>query len=119
MLGKNDETRMLTPKEVSTILGVHQKTVHTWLRAGKLVGVKISYRAWRIPKEALDQFIEENQNIRHNPHEGIDQNKSPNKEFTSGILQKSAGTSTPQVAMKQYIRDIMGEHPVNQDDTNK
>jgi hypothetical protein len=28
--------RMLTPKDVAEILGVHQKTVHLWLRNGKL-----------------------------------------------------------------------------------
>ena len=49
---------MLTPQDVARILGVHQKTVHLWLRNGKLKGIKISYRAWRIPRSALEQFIE-------------------------------------------------------------
>jgi excisionase family DNA binding protein len=40
-----EDPRFLTPAEVATILEVHQKTVHQWLRTGKLEGTKSSYRA--------------------------------------------------------------------------
>ena len=114
-----DDTQMLTPRQVAEILGVHQKTVHLWLRSGRLQGTKISYRAWRIPKTALDSFIVSNSNTRLTQHAGSSkkndgkQNRGPKpvkqKENQSRdlILQDSS----PQVKMKHYIRDIMGEQP--------
>ena len=75
--------RMLTPKDIAEILGVHPKTVHLWLRGGKLKGVKISYRAWRIPQSAFDQFIEQNSNVK--PQQGTEeqQNTGPNSGLQS------------------------------------
>ena len=107
----NDTTQMLTPKIVAGILGVHQKTVHLWLRNGKLKGVKISYRAWRIPRSALDQFIEQNSNVmsqsgtKEEQREGINSSISTNttsEPFTDNL-------DSPRQKMKHYIRDIMGE----------
>jgi excisionase family DNA binding protein len=60
------DTQFLNTKEVAEILGVHQKTVHNWLRTGKLAGTKISYRAWRIPRSALEEFVVSNSNVRPN-----------------------------------------------------
>jgi excisionase family DNA binding protein len=103
---------MLTPKDVAGILGVHQKTVHLWLRTGKLTGVKISYRAWRIPQPALDKFIEQNSNVM--ALKGMEEQKEPG--FT-GILSTNTPSEpfadnhdSPQTKMKHYLRDIMGEH---------
>jgi excisionase family DNA binding protein len=103
--------QMLTPKDVAGILGVHQKTVHLWLRNGKLKGIKISYRAWRIPRSALDQFIEQNSNVR--PQKGTE------NQWREGITDNLPAPATPesfagnhdspQAKMKHYIRDIMGE----------
>jgi excisionase family DNA binding protein len=98
-----DEDQMLNPKEVADILGVHQKTVHLWLRAGKLTGVKISYRAWRIPRSALKEFIEKNRNISH---------KQNNEHLETSLNEASTNpitTTPPHLKMKHYIRDIMGE----------
>jgi excisionase family DNA binding protein len=106
--------RMLTPKEVAEILGVHYKTVHIWLREGKLKGIKISYRAWRIPESALDLFIEQNSNV--SPQQGMNGTKKdlgvrsevqPNKTLLVPSIDK---LETAQSKMKHYLRNIMGEH---------
>lgn len=47
-----------TPEQIAEILQVNLITVHRWLRAGKLVGVKIGRRLWRIRKESLDEFLD-------------------------------------------------------------
>ncbi len=103
--------QMLTPKDVAGILGVHQKTVHLWLRNGKLKGVKISYRAWRIPRSALDQFIEQNSNVMQQkgvvgqPEAGADDILS-----TDTTPEPSADNhDSPRAKMKHYLQNIMGE----------
>lgn len=108
-----EDTQMLNPRQVAEILGVHQKTVHLWLRSGRLQGVKISYRAWRIPRAALDIFIANNSNAR-----SPQQTRSRSSHQTPASTQKNGQkqiTHTepdevpPQLRMKHYIRDIMGE----------
>jgi excisionase family DNA binding protein len=115
------EDPMLNPKQVAEILGVHPKTVHQWLRSGRLQGTKISYRAWRIPRPALDAFIAGNSNarLRQQPENTIGNDKEaagpipPDKE---GEVKGPAASpvlpgASPQAKMKHYIRDIMGEQP--------
>jgi len=102
--------QMLTPRDVAGILGVHQKTVHLWLRTGKIKGVKISYRAWRIPQSALDHFIEQRSNVI--PQKGAEEQKKA--EFANLPVNAIPGSpaadhDTPQAKMKHYIQDIMGE----------
>ena len=92
----------LTPKEVAEILGVHQKTVHQWLRTGKLSGTKISYRAWRIPRAALEIFVTQNCNSPR-PH------KEGKREETMRNTESSSAAGEACSKMKHYIRDIMGE----------
>lgn len=96
------DTQFLTPKEVAEILGVHQKTVHHWLRTGKLAGTKISYRTWRIPRSALEDFVTRNCNYAHKK-----------QETAQSAAQDNSSDKTPQEEtcskMKHYIRDIMGE----------
>jgi excisionase family DNA binding protein len=111
-----EETQMLNPRQVAEILGVHQKTVHLWLRTGRLQGIKISYRAWRIPQSALDAFLLTNSNIRSRQQKDTPKGSPEPKEAEatgkqSTLLtdhQEPADTS-PQSRMKHYIRDIMGE----------
>jgi len=104
---------MLTPQDVARILGVHQKTVHLWLRNGKLKGIKISYRAWRIPQSALEQFIEQNSNgtLQRRTDNPVD--TGTDSAIQSHVPAPSASDpSLSQVKMKHYLRDIMGErHP--------
>jgi excisionase family DNA binding protein len=108
-----DEDQMLNPREVADILGVHQKTVHLWLRTGKLTGVKISYRAWRIPRTALKEFIEKNSNISQKAESGTNLTHTQKNERLETPLKESNSdpvtTTPPHLKMKHYIRDIMGE----------
>jgi excisionase family DNA binding protein len=114
----DENTQMLNPRQVAEILGVHQKTVHLWLRTGKLQGTKISYRAWRIPRTALDSFITNNSNSHISPQKkvsSIEQNAAPITKSTQEQKPQehdsNAATQprSPQSRMKHYIRDIMGE----------
>ena len=106
------DTQFLTPKEVAEILGVHQKTVHHWLRIGKLEGTKISYRAWRISRSALEEFVAHNSNAQSkNVTHAIKGNGAgpaemlrPNNPVVSRVTDTSSDSK-----MKHYIRDIMGE----------
>ena len=105
------DTQFLSTKEVAEILGVHQKTVHNWLRTGRLAGTKISYRAWRISRAALDDFITKNSNMQ--PKNEIA--RIPPMITQHGREQQGenapAPTSdtAPEGKMKHYIREIMGE----------
>jgi excisionase family DNA binding protein len=111
----HENSIMLNPREVAEILGIHQKTVHLWLRTGKLEGVKISYRSWRIPKAALNEFIEMNRNICKTSQDAENMllttdNTVP--DIKSPKIHKLPGKEQPnpsQKNMKHYIRDIMGE----------
>lgn len=112
-----DDPQMLNPRQVAEILGVHQKTVHLWLRSGRLQGVKISYRAWRIPQSALDSFLASNSNIRSRQSQKGSGGSTPNtkepapagKQSTLVTDQQERTDTSPQSRMKDYIRDIMGE----------
>ncbi|AGB03487.1 DNA-binding protein, excisionase family [Methanoregula formicica SMSP] len=111
-----EETQMLNPRQVAEILGVHQKTVHLWLRSGRLQGIKISYRAWRIPQSALDTFLSNNSNIRSRQQKDSQGSLPDQKEAAPTVKQSTLITdhqkhtdTSPQSRMKQYLRDIMGE----------
>jgi excisionase family DNA binding protein len=58
--------KLLTTKEASEILKVSPATVQTWLRKGRLKGIKIPEKAkgnrrerrkWRIHKSVIDEFL--------------------------------------------------------------
>jgi len=111
-----EETQMLNPRQVAEILGVHQKTVHLWLRSGRLQGIKISYRAWRIPQSALDSFLANNSNIRSRQQKdtsgstpGPKEPAADGKQSTLVTEHQESAAASPQSRMKHYIRDIMGE----------
>jgi excisionase family DNA binding protein len=113
MIDMSNDVQMLSPKDVAEILAIHPKTVHLWLRSGRLEGIKISYRTWRIPRVSLDSFIERNTNKqRQKPSVTTTDKKQksngnyltePGKGPTNGMIIH------PQSKMKHYIRDIMGE----------
>lgn len=48
---------LLTCAEVAAKLKVKPKTVGNWLRSGKMRGVRLGAKAWRIPASALDDFV--------------------------------------------------------------
>jgi excisionase family DNA binding protein len=111
---------MLTPHEVAEILGIHQKTVHLWLRTGKLEGVKISYRSWRIPQSALEAFINKNRNVSPIEKERPTAPVTPEKNGLQTQNPGAAGQPIPgRATMKFYIREIMGEESDTKDHHRK
>lgn len=61
----NETPRVYTVHEVARILQMHEETVRTLLRAGRLKGIKLGPHAtlpgrfeWRITDQALRQFLE-------------------------------------------------------------
>jgi excisionase family DNA binding protein len=112
-----DTFEFLSPAEVATILKVHVKTVHIWLRGGKMKGTKISYRTWRIPRSSLDEFL--NSRSFH-----ADEQKRARYAFGSEPLGTMEGSASlpphshgdlyiepghPPGVMKQYLKGIMDE----------
>lgn len=47
------KTYFYTPEEAAQIWRVDPETVRRWLRLGKIKGMKLTKRAWRIPAEVL------------------------------------------------------------------
>lgn len=52
------EVTLLTPTEVAKILRVHVRTIHRYLKAGKLLGYGMETN-YRIPKSSVDKFLED------------------------------------------------------------
>lgn len=50
--------KLLTPEEAAEALRVKVRTVMEWLRQGKLRGVKVGGKLWRIRESDLKAFIE-------------------------------------------------------------
>lgn len=48
---------LLTITEVSDRLKVTEPTVRQWLRDGRLTGVRIGIRTWRVRPEDLNAFL--------------------------------------------------------------
>jgi excisionase family DNA binding protein len=110
IMSTDPNLQMLTPQEVAEILGIHQKTVHLWLRTGKLEGVKLSYRSWRIPKAALKAFIDQRRNVSLTDAEIPAGQSTAEKKDLPDQNPGIAGKRVPgRATMKGYIRDIMGE----------
>ena len=56
-------SELLTVKETAALLRLKERTILEYLRTGKLKGVNIGSegpgKRWRVPREAIDQFIQE------------------------------------------------------------
>ena len=50
------EEELLTVREAATRLKVSEKSIKAWLSKGQLRGYKAG-RQWRIPIEAIDEFL--------------------------------------------------------------
>lgn len=57
--GDDFMNKMLTVEQTSALLNVHGETVRGWLRSGKLRGVKMGPRSWRVPESALRELTGE------------------------------------------------------------
>lgn len=53
------QRELLTLQEVAAILKVHVKTVHDYIKAGRLEKIKLGRHASRIPTSSLDAFLAE------------------------------------------------------------
>ena len=51
------EERYYSPEEVAEKYNVSGVVVRKWLREGKLKGIKLGGKIWRIPEEELEQFV--------------------------------------------------------------
>jgi excisionase family DNA binding protein len=47
-----------TPQEAADKLKVNYRTLLKWLQTGKLKGVKLGHKTWRIPEESLEQLTQ-------------------------------------------------------------
>ncbi|MEN6610301.1 MAG: helix-turn-helix domain-containing protein [Methanoregulaceae archaeon] len=110
-----DVTELLSPADVAAILKVHVKTVHVWLREGRLKGTKISYRTWRISRGNLEEFLKE-RSIQIPPTidspSNTSRTKSAKVELTSQDAKGASSTpveSFPPGEMKHYLKGIMRE----------
>jgi len=56
-------TNMYTPEQVKEICYVNLETVYRWLRSGRLKGVKLGGKLWRISSEALDEFLKKGEQL--------------------------------------------------------
>ena len=59
----NEQTKprreLLTLQEVAAILKVHVKTIHDYIKVGRLEKIKLGRHASRIPASSLDTFLAE------------------------------------------------------------
>ncbi|MDI6854529.1 MAG: helix-turn-helix domain-containing protein [Deltaproteobacteria bacterium] len=53
--------KLYTPEEAAAVLRVKPRTIMEWLRQGKLKGVKLGGKLWRIREADLRAFIEQGQ----------------------------------------------------------
>jgi len=51
--------KLFTPEEAAEVLRVKPRTVMEWLRQGKLKGVKLGGKLWRIRESDLSDFIKQ------------------------------------------------------------
>src|SRR5215216_2947318 len=48
--------KLLTVEQAGALLNVHSETVRQWLRSGRLRGVKLGHRSWRVSEGALREL---------------------------------------------------------------
>lgn len=81
-------SKLLTIKEVAKKLGVSRSTVSLLLREGKLKGMLITERNWRIFLEDLEDYINEHFNVneRFNLGEGEGEKEDKSKPSVWGMI---------------------------------
>lgn len=55
-------SRYLTVAEVADLLRVHPETIRTYLKGGKIKGLKLE-REWRISDSALSTFLKKGEQV--------------------------------------------------------
>ena len=56
-LGTWNARNLLTALEVAEWARVHPKTVYRWIREGKLEAIQFGPRTFRVPEDAIGQFL--------------------------------------------------------------
>lgn len=59
MTGNPTIERLYTPEEAAEVLRVKVRTIMEWLRQGRLKGVKVGRKLWRVKESDLRAFIEQ------------------------------------------------------------
>jgi excisionase family DNA binding protein len=54
--------RLHTPEEIAARLQVKPTTIRAWLRSGKLKGVRIGPKLWRVSERDLAEFLQRHRN---------------------------------------------------------
>ena len=57
MTMRKTSTKLLKPREAAERCGVKPRTVVRWIREGRLQGVKMNGRNWRVDEQDLAEFI--------------------------------------------------------------
>ena len=57
---KLERYTVLTPQDVMDVLGIGKNSAYELLNSGRLKGVRVG-RNWRVPAEALEEFMYRNQ----------------------------------------------------------
>ena len=58
---KLEQYTVLTPLDIMDILGIGKNSAYALLNSGQLRGFRVG-RSWRVPVEALEEFMTLNQN---------------------------------------------------------
>ncbi|WML66796.1 MAG: hypothetical protein METHP_00255 [Methanoregula sp. SKADARSKE-2] len=106
----DENSQMLNPKEGPEFRGIRPRTVHFWLRTGKMEGIKIPCRTWRIPRTSHPSFIERNKNIQPDTTAQKHTKQPIVSDSKRDTIPEGDGEQniSPQTRMKPYIRDRMG-----------
>lgn len=49
--------KIYSTEEAAEVLGLNVETVRNWLRAGRIKGVKLGKRYWRIPEREVQRLV--------------------------------------------------------------
>lgn len=52
-----EDDRLLTAKQLASILGVDPTTIQNWVRAGQIPSVKLSTRTRRFRRSAVEEWL--------------------------------------------------------------
>src|ERR671926_718256 len=96
------EDRTLSLSEVAGLMGVSERTIRRWIKAGKLRAYKPG-RDYKIPESGLRQFIEESE---ISPKGG---SRSPFEQTFNGLLEEEQRTAWEDAAANaRRFRDWAG-----------
>lgn len=57
--------RLLSPEDVAERLAVNSATVRSWLRSGKLKGVKLGKKMWRIDEREVRELLGREEDVKY------------------------------------------------------